>query len=160
VFHSIDDCEHPLLYLPGTGIASQETAISGSCQQNLAGICNSVWVWWLSNGIFNTSLLRVNYLILYSLSSSWTKGRTSIAWTLRTCLQGETAQSAFESTTGEQFSSRSSYFCLRNSSQPQKSKSASRERKESSRASSLTLGKISFLRIHLCILLLLKDPVQ
>ena len=23
VFHPIDDCEHPLLYLPGTGIASQ-----------------------------------------------------------------------------------------------------------------------------------------
>jgi hypothetical protein len=38
VFHPIDDCEHPLLNLPGTGIASQETAISGSCQQNLAGI--------------------------------------------------------------------------------------------------------------------------
>jgi hypothetical protein len=44
VFHPTDDCEHPLLYLPGTGIASQETAISGSFQQNLAGICNSVWV--------------------------------------------------------------------------------------------------------------------
>jgi hypothetical protein len=39
VFHPIDDCEHPLLYLPGTGVASQERAISGSCQQNLAGIC-------------------------------------------------------------------------------------------------------------------------
>ena len=38
MFHPIDDCEHPLLCLPGTGIASQETAISGSCQQNLAGI--------------------------------------------------------------------------------------------------------------------------
>jgi hypothetical protein len=24
VFHLIDDCEHPFLYLPGTGIASQE----------------------------------------------------------------------------------------------------------------------------------------
>jgi hypothetical protein len=47
VSHPIDDCEHPLLYLPGTGIASHETAVSGSCQQNLAGICNSVWVWWL-----------------------------------------------------------------------------------------------------------------
>jgi hypothetical protein len=32
VFHPIDDCEHPFLYLPGTGIASQERAISGSCQ--------------------------------------------------------------------------------------------------------------------------------
>jgi hypothetical protein len=37
VFHPIDDCEHPLLCLPGSGIASQETAISGSFQQNLAG---------------------------------------------------------------------------------------------------------------------------
>ena len=35
---------HPLLYLTGTGRASQETAISGSCQQNLVGICNRVWV--------------------------------------------------------------------------------------------------------------------
>ena len=50
MFHPIDDCEHPLLYLPGPGIASQETAISGSCQQNLAGICNSVWVRWLIMG--------------------------------------------------------------------------------------------------------------
>jgi hypothetical protein len=50
VFHPIDDCEHPLLYLPGTGKASQETAISGSLQQNLADVCNSVWVWWLIMG--------------------------------------------------------------------------------------------------------------
>jgi hypothetical protein len=42
VFHPIDDCEHPLLYLLGTGIASYETAIPGSLQQNLAGICNSL----------------------------------------------------------------------------------------------------------------------
>jgi hypothetical protein len=49
-FHPIDDCEHPLLYLPGTGIASYETAIPGSLQQNLAGICSSVWVWWLIIG--------------------------------------------------------------------------------------------------------------
>jgi predicted benzoate:H+ symporter BenE len=38
VFHPIDDCENPLLCLLGTGIASQETAISGCFQQNLAGI--------------------------------------------------------------------------------------------------------------------------
>ena len=38
VLHSIDDCEHPLLYLPGTGRASQETAISDSCQQALVDI--------------------------------------------------------------------------------------------------------------------------
>jgi hypothetical protein len=36
VVHAIDDSEHPLLYMPGTDIASQET--SGSFQQNLAGI--------------------------------------------------------------------------------------------------------------------------
>jgi hypothetical protein len=34
----MDDCEHPLLYLPGTGRASQETAILSSCQQALVGI--------------------------------------------------------------------------------------------------------------------------
>jgi hypothetical protein len=50
MFHLIDDCEHPLLYLPGTGIASYETSITGSLQQNLAGICKSVWVWWLIMG--------------------------------------------------------------------------------------------------------------
>jgi hypothetical protein len=50
VFYLIDDCKHPLLYLPGTGIASQEIAISGSFQQNLACICNSVWIWWLFMG--------------------------------------------------------------------------------------------------------------
>jgi hypothetical protein len=47
VFHPIADCEHPCMCLPGTGIASLETAISGSFQENLAGICNSVCVWWL-----------------------------------------------------------------------------------------------------------------
>jgi hypothetical protein len=38
VFHPIDVCEHPLLYLPGIGIALQERAMSGSCQQNLSSI--------------------------------------------------------------------------------------------------------------------------
>ena len=50
VFHTIADCEHPLLYYPGTGIASQETTIAWSFQQNLAGVCNSVCVWWLIMG--------------------------------------------------------------------------------------------------------------
>ena len=43
MFHPIDDCEHPLLYLASTGIVSQGTALLGSCQQNLSGICNSIW---------------------------------------------------------------------------------------------------------------------
>jgi hypothetical protein len=38
-------CEHMPLYLSGSGKASQETAISGSCQQALLGIHNSIWVW-------------------------------------------------------------------------------------------------------------------
>ena len=40
MIHPIADCENPLLYLPGTGIASRETVISGSFQQNLASVCN------------------------------------------------------------------------------------------------------------------------
>ena len=38
VLYPMDDCEHPLLYLPNTGRALQETAISGSCQQAFVGI--------------------------------------------------------------------------------------------------------------------------
>ena len=48
--HPIDDCERPLLYLPGTGIASQETAISGSLKQNLASVYNGVCLWQLIMG--------------------------------------------------------------------------------------------------------------
>ena len=50
VVHSIADCEHPLLCLLGPGIVSQETAISGSFQQNLASVCNGVSVWKLIMG--------------------------------------------------------------------------------------------------------------
>ena len=45
MFHPIADCEHPLLCLPGPSIASQETAISGSFQQNLASIFNSSFIY-------------------------------------------------------------------------------------------------------------------
>ena len=50
VIHPIADCEHPLLCLLGPGIVSQETAISGSFQQNLASVCNGVSVWMLIRG--------------------------------------------------------------------------------------------------------------
>ena len=50
VIHPIADCEHPLLCLLGPGIVSQETAISGSFQQNLANVCNGVSVWRLTMG--------------------------------------------------------------------------------------------------------------
>jgi hypothetical protein len=52
LFYPVDDHAHPQMHLPGTGIASQERAMLGSCQQNLSGICNSVWVWWLYMGWF------------------------------------------------------------------------------------------------------------
>jgi hypothetical protein len=45
VIHPIDDCEHLLMCLLGPGLVSQETAISGSFQQNLASVCNGVSVW-------------------------------------------------------------------------------------------------------------------
>ena len=50
VSYPIPDCEHPLLCLPGTDIASIVTAISGSFQQKLAGVCNGICVWWLIMG--------------------------------------------------------------------------------------------------------------
>jgi hypothetical protein len=69
MFHPIDDCEHPLLYLPGIGIASRETAISGSFQQNLADIYNSVWVadygidpWWGSLWMVHPFVLAPNFV--------------------------------------------------------------------------------------------------
>ena len=39
---SMVGCEHPPLYFSGSGRASQEIAISGSCQQALLDIHNSV----------------------------------------------------------------------------------------------------------------------
>jgi hypothetical protein len=41
VTHPLADCEHPLLCLLGPGIVSQDTAISGSFQQNLLVFKNS-----------------------------------------------------------------------------------------------------------------------
>jgi hypothetical protein len=68
VFHIIDYCEHPLLYLPGTGIASYETAVPGSLHRKLAGICNSVllimgWIpGWGSLWIVHPFILAPNFV--------------------------------------------------------------------------------------------------
>ena len=43
-------CEYLHLSTSGAGIASQGTAIPGSCQQVFLGISNSVWVWCLQIG--------------------------------------------------------------------------------------------------------------
>jgi hypothetical protein len=50
VTHPIADCDHPLLCFLGPGIVSQERAISGSFQQNLASVCNGVSIWKLIMG--------------------------------------------------------------------------------------------------------------
>jgi hypothetical protein len=44
-FSTIVGCEHPPLYLSGSGRTFQETVISGSCQQALPDIHNSIRVW-------------------------------------------------------------------------------------------------------------------
>jgi hypothetical protein len=44
------DCEHLYLYWSGSCITSQDTAVSGSCQQALLSIHNSVWIWCLNLG--------------------------------------------------------------------------------------------------------------
>ena len=45
VLNPVVGFEHPPLYLLGSNRASQETAISGSCQQALPSIHNSIQVW-------------------------------------------------------------------------------------------------------------------
>jgi hypothetical protein len=40
-------CKHSHLYLSGSGRATQETAISDTCQHALLGIHNILWVWCL-----------------------------------------------------------------------------------------------------------------
>jgi hypothetical protein len=42
--------EPPHMYWSGSGRASRETAVSGSCQQTLLGISNSDWIWCLHMG--------------------------------------------------------------------------------------------------------------
>ena len=44
----MDGCVHLHLYWSSSSRASQETALSDSCQQALLGISNSVWVWFLT----------------------------------------------------------------------------------------------------------------
>jgi hypothetical protein len=43
-------CEYPHLCWSGSGSASKEITISGSCQQAFLGINNSVWIWSLHVG--------------------------------------------------------------------------------------------------------------
>jgi hypothetical protein len=58
VTHPIADCDHPLLCLLGPGIVSQERAISGSFQQNLASVCTLVLKIFLPYFLWSPSLGR------------------------------------------------------------------------------------------------------
>jgi hypothetical protein len=71
VLQPIDDCEHLLLYLPGSGIASQERAILGSCQQTLSGICITLDEMTSKENSFKIYLftLHLNYQPLVPLST-------------------------------------------------------------------------------------------
>ena len=51
MIHPIVDCEHPLLYLLGPGLVSQETAISWSLHQTLARDSTSHQSEWLRSKI-------------------------------------------------------------------------------------------------------------
>jgi hypothetical protein len=62
VFHTIGDCEHPLLYLLGTGIASQEIAI-------VLNIFNLVEKYTL--GIINIFYLPLPFVLLLREDLSW-----------------------------------------------------------------------------------------
>jgi hypothetical protein len=92
VFHPIADCEHPLLCLPGPSIASQETAISGSFQQNLAVKCNGVtfggWLWDGSPGmavarwsILSSQLQTLLFFIIICIRVCFLKGRGPVTFT-------------------------------------------------------------------------------
>ena len=62
MFHPIVDCEHPLLYLPGTGIASQDSAISGSCPQKLVIVSvfgGRLWLWYTPEILVTISIERI-----------------------------------------------------------------------------------------------------
>jgi hypothetical protein len=64
-------CEHPLLYLSCTGRASQETAISGSCQQALVGIHNIMCLLVIIQSfIFKKNKMHKNTLICLSSFSN------------------------------------------------------------------------------------------
>ena len=65
MIHPLADCEHPLLYFPGTGRVSQEIAISGFYQQALVGIClvsgfgGCLWDGFLSGAVSGWLFLQV-----------------------------------------------------------------------------------------------------
>ena len=79
VIHPIADYKHPILCLLGPSIFSQETAISGSFQQNLACVCNGVSVWRL--------IMRWIPASLFIIARSWKETRcpSTEEWIQKMC---------------------------------------------------------------------------
>jgi hypothetical protein len=61
VFHPIDDCEHPLLCLPSTGLVSHKTAISGL----LLSFCRTHLTWKSQNVLQRH--FNVYHLLIFNL---------------------------------------------------------------------------------------------
>jgi hypothetical protein len=68
VISSLVGCEHLPLYMSGSGRASQESAISGSCQHVLLGIHNSVCICWLYMGWYIFFVKNILFKYMSTLS--------------------------------------------------------------------------------------------
>jgi hypothetical protein len=75
-------CKHPPLHMLGSGRASQETAIPGSCQQALLGISNSDWVWWLHRNPQVGQSLDGLYFSFCSTLCTWISLRSEQFWVI------------------------------------------------------------------------------
>jgi hypothetical protein len=93
VLHPIADCEHLLMCLLGPSLVSQEIAISGSFQQNLASVCNGVIVWRLIMGWISEysprNLVYPRYKIQFAKHMKLKKNEDQV-WTLCPFLELET----------------------------------------------------------------------
>jgi hypothetical protein len=85
VIHPVADCEHPLLCLPGTGIVSQEIAISASFQQNIQMImgwipgCGSLWMVHPFVSAPNFVSVTPSMVVLFPILR---RGKVSTLWSL------------------------------------------------------------------------------
>ena len=82
--------KHPPLYLSGSGRASQETAISDSCQQVLPGIHNSITVYGIDpqvgQSLYGLSFSLCSALCLYISSHEYFVPCSKKDWSIHTLL--------------------------------------------------------------------------
>jgi hypothetical protein len=87
VTHPIADCDHPLLCLLGPGVVSQERAISGSFQQNLASVCNGVSIWKLIMGWIDLFWSFLFFMLYYFKKLQINKSITYQNWPVSAGIQ-------------------------------------------------------------------------